>query len=199
MDLTKIISISGMPGLFKVVGAMKQGAVVESLSDGKRFPTYPSHKVSSLADISIFTTGESVPLPEVLKKIYEKEGGKETPGMKPDSDEMKKYFESVLPDYDQGKVHQSDMKKLINWYNILLKKDLLKPEEIKKEEENKLSENLEEGEEGKKEKTEEVLAGISNVEKSPVKKPEIHKPVIQTPKPAAGAPRKNINVRRKTG
>lgn len=201
MDLTKIISISGMPGLFKVVGAMKQGAVVESLSDGKRFPTYPSHKVSSLADISIFTTGESVPLPEVLKKIYEKEEGKETPELKPDSDEMKKYFESVLPDYDKEKVHNSDMKKLINWYNVLLKKDLLKPEEIKEEEEGQLSsEKLnDESEEGKKEKTEDALAAISNVEKNPVKKPEIHKPIIQTPKPAAGAPRKNINVRRKTG
>lgn len=175
-----------MPGLYKVVGSMKQGAVVESLSDGKRFPTYASHKVSALSDISIYTTGESVPLPDVMKKIYEKESGKETPALKPDSDEMKKYFESVLPDYDKEKVHNSDMKKLISWYNALLKAGLLKPEEKKDEEKAE-------------EKTDEVLAAISSTEKAPVKKPEVHQPVVHAPKPASAAPRKNINVRRKTG
>lgn len=186
MDLTKIISISGMPGLYKVIGSMKQGAVVESLSDGKRFPTYPSHKVSALSDISIYTTGENVPLPDVLKKIFEKESGKETPALKPDSEEMKKYFESILPDYDKEKVHNSDMKKLVMWYNSLLKAGLLNVEETKEEEKTE-------------EKTEESLAAIPGAEKNPIKKPEIHQPAVHTPKPAASTPRKNINVRRKTG
>lgn len=186
MDLTKIISISGMPGLYKVIGSMKQGAVVESLSDGKRFPTYPSHKVSALSDITIYTKGENIPLPEVLKKIYEKEEGKETPALKPDSEEMKKYFESVLPEYDKEKVHNSDIKKLVNWYNALLKSGLLEAEEGKEEEKQE-------------EKTEEPIAAVPVAEKNPVKKPEIHQPPVHTPKPTTSAPRKNVNVRRKTG
>ncbi len=186
MDLTKIISIAGMPGLYKIIGSMKQGAVVESLNDGKRFPTFASHKISSLSDISIYTSGESIPLKDVLKKVYEKEQGKETPELKPDSDEMKKYFESVLPDYDKEKVHNSDMRKLINWYNILLKKDLLKPQENKEDDKPE-------------EKTEETLTAIPNVEKAPVKKAEVNQPAVHTVKHAPAAPRKNINVRRKTG
>ncbi len=200
MDLTKIISISGMPGLHKVVGSMKNGAVVESLSDGKRFPTYPSHKVSSLADITIFTTGENVPLPEVLKKIYEKESGKETPALKPESEEMKKYFESVLPEYDKEKVHNSDIKKLINWYNALLKAGLLKPEEKPLEEEkNSMAEETKDVAEVKSEKTEENPLSIPHHEKLPSKKPDLQKANVHVPKPAPAGPRKNINVRRKTG
>lgn len=185
MDLTKIIAISGMPGLYKVIGSMKQGAVVESLSDGKRFPTYATHKISALSDISVYTTGESMPLAEVFKKVYDKEAGKETPAIKPDSDEMKNYFESVLPEYDKEKVHNSDMKKLLNWYNVLLKKDLIRFDEEKKEEKS---------EEGK---TEETPTQIPTVEKVSVKKTEIHQSTISPRAPST--PRKNINVRRKTG
>lgn len=162
---------------------MKQGAIVESLLDGKRFPTYASHKISSLSDISIYTTGESVALSEVLKKLYDKEQGKEAPALKPDSEELKQYFETVLPDYDKEKVHNSDMKKVITWYNLLLKKDLLKEEEKKEEEETAT-------------KPEETGTAIPVAEKNPVKKPDVHQPVIHA-KPAA-APRK-VNVRRKTG
>lgn len=186
MDLTKIISISGMPGLYKVIGSMKQGAVVESLTDGKRFPTYPSHKVSALSDISIYTTDENLPLADAFKKIFEKENGKEVPAFKPDSDEIRKYFESVIPEYDKEKVHNSDMKKLLSWYNILLKKDLISFDEEKKEEA------------GAEAKTEEA-SPVPAPEKSTVKKPEIHQPAMHAPKPTSAAPRKNINVRRKTG
>lgn len=192
MDLTKIISISGMPGLYKVVGAMKQGAVVESLNDGKRFPTFASHKISSLSDISIYTSGESIPLTDVLRKIYEKEGGKETPPMGSDAEAIKKYFESVLPDYDKERVHNSDMKKLIGWYNVLLKKDLLKPEETKVEEPA-------EGEKPGEEKVADTGSAVPIPEKILGKKPEIHSAPLHTPKPNTSAPKKNINVRRKTG
>lgn len=185
MDLSKIISISGMPGLFKVIGSMRNGAVVESLTDGKRFPTFASHKISSLTDISVYTSGENVALTEIFKKIYEKEDGKETPQFKPDSDEIKKYFETVLPEYDKEKVHNSDIKKIISWYNILLKKDLLKPEETKTEEAKP------------EEKSEEHVVTFS--EKPAVKKTELHQTAIHVPKPVTAAPRKNINVRRKTG
>lgn len=133
MDLSGIISISGMSGLYKVVAQSKNGIIVESLVDKKRLPAYSSYKISGLEDISVFTTGEDLPLGDVFQKIYDKEKGGATPELKKD-DELKKYFESVLPDFDKDKVYTSDIKKIISWYNLLQKNDLLeKKEEVKAE------------------------------------------------------------------
>lgn len=135
MNLKGIISIGGHSGLFKVVSQSKFGLIVESLIDGRRMPAYTSQKVSALADISIFTTDEDVPLSEVFKKIYEKENGKEAIDAKSSNEELKRYFKEVLPEYDEERVYVSDIKKVISWYNLLHGKDLLnKPEEEPEEE-----------------------------------------------------------------
>ncbi|MEK6616802.1 MAG: DUF5606 domain-containing protein [Bacteroidota bacterium] len=135
MDLTKILSISGMSGLFKVVAQGKSGLIVESLADKKRFPVHSNSKVNVLDNISIYVnSGESIPLQDLLKKMYEKQSGGEAPDSKSSDDELKKFFETVLPEYDKGKVHTSDIRKAILWYNLLQKTDIFTKKEEEKQE-----------------------------------------------------------------
>jgi hypothetical protein len=125
MDLSKIMSISGRPGLFKLVGQTKSGAIVESLLDQKRFPVFPHDKISSLEEISIFTTDEDMPLKEVFKKISEKENAGPSLDPKSVNDVVWKYFGEVMPTFDTDRVYVSDIRKVLNWYNLLLEKGLL--------------------------------------------------------------------------
>lgn len=120
--LKGILAISGQPGLSKLIAEAKNSIIVESLLTGKRMPVYSTSKVSALSDIAIFTESGEVNLQEVLKSIDEREGHQ--PVEVKESD-IKAYFEQVLPDYDRNRVYVSDMKKVIQWYNILLKHDLL--------------------------------------------------------------------------
>jgi len=133
MDLSKIMSISGKPGLFKMVGQTKSGAIVESLLDQKRFPVFPHDKISSLEEISIFTTDEDMPLKEVMKKISEKENGGAALDPKSGNDAVWKYFEEVLPEFDKDRVYVSDVRKVLNWYNLLLEKELLDFTEVEED------------------------------------------------------------------
>ena len=126
MALEKIISISGQPGLYQVISQTKYGLIAENLEDSKRIPVYSNYKVSSLGDISIYTEEEDVPLNDVFLKIMEKEGGKAVE-VKSDAD-IKAYFEGVLPTYDKERVYVSDMKKMLKWYNALVKRDLIQKE-----------------------------------------------------------------------
>jgi hypothetical protein len=125
MDLSKILSIAGKQGLFKVVSQGKNSVIVESLNDGKRFPAFGNEKMSSLEEISVFTTGEDKPLKEIFRAIYEKLEGK--PGIDPKSgtEDLKKFFLEMVPDFDQDRVYPSDIRKMVSWYNSLLEKDLL--------------------------------------------------------------------------
>jgi len=126
MDLTKIVSISGKPGLYLVTGQGKNSVVVESLLDGKRFPAFAQDRMSSLEEISIFTTSEDKPLKEVFKSIYEKFG--ETLGFevkKLSNEELREKFSMILPDFDEEAVYPSDIKKVFNWYQLLIEKNML--------------------------------------------------------------------------
>jgi hypothetical protein len=155
MDLSKILSISGKPGLYMVVSQMKNAVLVESLIDKKRFPAFAHEKISSLQEISIFTDGEDRPLKEVLKAIHEKQEGKVIAQAGGDNKALLGYFIEVVPDYDREKVYVSDIKKVLNWYNLLLENDLLDFSE--KEEETPQESVAEEGGEANaelKEKTE---------------------------------------------
>lgn len=125
MDLSKILSISGKSGLFKVVSQLKNAVLVESLTDKKRFPAFTHEKISSLEEIAVFTSGEDKPLKDVLKAIHEKQEGKPAPDGKSDVKTITAFFESVVPDYDKERVYISDIKKILNWYNSLLENDLL--------------------------------------------------------------------------
>lgn len=136
MDLSKILSISGKPGLFLLVSQTKNGALVESLVDGKRQPAFSNERISSLEDISIFTTEEDVPLTKVFQTIFTKEDGKECISSKSDNKQILAYMREVLPNFDQDRVYISDMKKLFTWYNLLNSKgliDLNEKEESKEE------------------------------------------------------------------
>ena len=132
IDLTGIISISGQPGLFKIVAKSKNGIIVEGLSDKKRINVYASTKVSTLSDISMFTTGEDKPLEAIMSSIFDKEKGGAAIDNKVDDKEMAAYFETVLPEYDKERVYVSNMRKLITWYNTLQITGSLKEKEENK-------------------------------------------------------------------
>lgn len=131
-----------MPGLYKVAGQMKNGIIVESIQDGKKFPAYASHKVSALEDISIYGESEDVPLGEVFQKIFDIEEGKETIPHKSSAAELKGKLEEAFPEYDEDRVYASDIKKLFQWYNLLVSKGLLIP--VKEEEAEATEESNEE-------------------------------------------------------
>ncbi|MDD2799494.1 MAG: DUF5606 domain-containing protein [Bacteroidales bacterium] len=119
--LKKILSISGKPGLFKLISQGKSALIVESLMDGKKIPAHARDKVISLNDIAIYTDEEEKPLREVLQAILEKESGKSIAiDFKKDTAAMKTYFETVLPAYDRDRVYPADIKKVLTWYNILV-------------------------------------------------------------------------------
>jgi hypothetical protein len=126
MELSKILAISGKPGLYKMLSQTKAGFIVESLLDGKRFPVFAHDRVSSLEEISIFTTGEEdMPLKEVLSRIFKKLEGKPVPDANADGKVLKGFFLETIPEYDQERVYVSDIKKTLVWYNLLLEKNLL--------------------------------------------------------------------------
>ena len=126
MSLEKIMSISGKPGLYKVITQTRNGAIVESLLDNKRLNVTVHSNVSILSEIAIYTLTEEKPLAEVLLLIKEKENGKATSITHKDSkDVLEEYFFEILPDYDEDRVYASDIKKVIQWYNLLQKHNLL--------------------------------------------------------------------------
>jgi hypothetical protein len=129
MDLKEIMSVSGQSGLFKFISQGRNGIIVESFTDKKRSFISASQKVSSLADIAIFTDGEEVPLKDVLKSIHELEPGVAVPDGKASPEVLKKFMEKVLPNYDRDRVYMSDIKKLVSWYHLLLELNLLNFEE----------------------------------------------------------------------
>ena len=128
MDLTKIISISGKPGLFKLVSQAKGSFIVEDLDKGKKTSISAHNNVSLLENVAIYGVSEEFPLKEVFTKIYEKENGGPTINHKESGANLRKYIEEVLPDYDESRVYDSDLKKLFQWYNILQAKGLVTPE-----------------------------------------------------------------------
>ncbi|WP_455496582.1 DUF5606 family protein [Coprobacter sp.] len=123
--LKTILSISGKPGLYKLVSQAKNMLVVESIVTGKRTPAYAHDKVISLGDIAIFTEGGEIPLREVLGKVKDKENGAAAAiDLKSDPEILRKYFAEVLPDFDRERVYPTDIKKLLSWYNLLVEKGL---------------------------------------------------------------------------
>lgn len=121
MSLEKILSISGKPGLYQLKTQTRTGLLAESLADGKKITVSTRQNVSLLSEIAIYTLTEEVPLGQVFTKISEKEGGKETISHKSTRDELEEYFFEVLPDYDEDRVYPSDIKKVVQWYNLLVK------------------------------------------------------------------------------
>jgi len=119
ISLKDIISITGKPGLYKVVAQAKNGAIVESIENNKRIPIHSREHISALESISIYTTEDEKPLKEIYSDIYTKENGGKTIEHTENIEELTKYLESVLPNYDKERVYASNIKKLFMWYNLL--------------------------------------------------------------------------------
>ena len=138
--LKEILSVSGKSGLFKLISQGKNMFIVESLIDHKRFPVYMRDKIVSLNDVAIYTSGEEVPLAVVLNSIKEKEQGQAVSlSLSAEPAELRAYFETVLPDFDRDRVYPTDIRKMLNWYNLLTKEgltDFVEKEEEKEEEIN---------------------------------------------------------------
>ena len=139
MSLEKILAISGKPGLYEIVTQTRTGAVVESLLDKKRLTVGAHSNISILSEIAIYTLTEEVPLKDVLRKLKDKENGQPTSiSHKDGKDALEEYFFEVLPDYDEDRVYASDIKKVVQWYNLLQKNNLL--DSLESEDESDTSE-----------------------------------------------------------
>lgn len=134
MLLEKIISISGKPGLFKLVSQLKNGFIIEDVTNKKKVSIGNSSQVSLLDNISMYTLEKEVPLFDVFENIAKAEDYKETISHKAPEEELKAFMTTALPSYDTTRVYLSDIKKLAQWYNILQKAGFISPESFVKPE-----------------------------------------------------------------
>lgn len=136
--LKTVLSISGRPGLYKLVSQGKNMLIVEAIGTGKRMPAYAHDKIISLGDIAIYTMEEDIPLADVFESIKVKNEGKavDVKAMKSDK-EIREYFATVLPEFDDERVYTNDIKKVFNWYNVLVAAGMTEFKSAEAEEANK--------------------------------------------------------------
>lgn len=171
--LKNILSITGKPGLYKLVSRGNNMLIVESLVDKKRMPTYARDKIVSLGEVSMFTLGEDVSLSQVLTNVGKKEGLKvaSIDAKKADNDMLRSWFDEVLPNWDHDRVYPSDIKKLILWYNILIGAGIT---DFSAEEE----------------------APKAKVENAKVEKPVVSKKQVKTQKSAAASTKTGVGAKK---
>ncbi len=138
MKLKNIVAINGKPGLYEIKAQSKGGIIVESMLDGKKFPVTATHNISALNEISIYSYEEDIPLRIILKSIGEKENGKETISHKESGKILTSYFREILPNFDEERVYTSNIKKVMQWYNLLASRNfdfasIKEEQEIKEE------------------------------------------------------------------
>ena len=134
MNLEKILAIAGKPGLYELKIQTRTGFVAESLLDGKKITVGMRANVSLLSEIAVYTYSEEVRLAEVLKAIAAKENDGLAMSHKEDDAKLKAYFREVLPEFDEDRVYTSDIKKILNWYNLLQPKGFVTLESLSAEE-----------------------------------------------------------------
>ena len=169
-SLKGIIAIAGKPGLYKVLAQGTNNIIVESLIDKKRFPASSSSKISSLEEITMYTTDEDMPLQEIIQKIFEKEKG--GPAVDPkDEAKHRAYFKEVVPNFDEERVYSSDIKKLFSWYALLQTSGELKriAEEAQKADEPVVEEKIEKKAEEKSESKKDEKSAEPKKEKAKAK------------------------------
>ena len=200
MKLSEIVSVTGLPGLYKSSGKRADGLIVTSLTDGStKFVSGRVHLFSTLDNITIYTQEGSKELKEVLADMKKNEAAHSPLNLKTD-DLLKAYFEAVIPDYDKEKVYVSHMKKLVGWYNVLNEKGLIA--ELTADEstadaasgEEKAAEGTEEKAEGKKAAKGEK--GEKTAKPKKEAKPRVEKPAKATSKAAGGGARKTVTPRK---
>ena len=133
MNLKGLIAISGKPGLYKVAAQGRNNIIVESLDTGKKFPAFATEKISALEDISIYTYEEDVPLSDVYDKLAEKVNFEAAISHKESSAKLREELTSFLPDFDEDRIYDSDIRKIFQWYNILAAKGYIVKEEASEE------------------------------------------------------------------
>lgn len=133
MELDKVLSISGKPGLYELKAQTRGGFIAESMLDGKKISVNLRHNVSLLSEIAVYTYTEEIPLKEIFRKIKEKEDGGEAISHKEPKPRLEEYFREILPEYDEDRVYVSDIKKIIQWYNLLVSKGITEFEESEPE------------------------------------------------------------------
>lgn len=153
MKIDRILAISGKPGLFELKMQTRSGFVAESLLDGKKITVGMRSNVSLLSEISMYTYTEEKPLVDVMRAIAVKENEGPALSHKEDNAKLVAYFEEILPDYDQDRVYASDIKKVLNWYNILQAKGLVSKDEPKVENAEEIKEQVVEEVKAKKKTT----------------------------------------------
>lgn len=136
MGLDKLLSVSGKSGLYRLVGQMKNGIIVEGIEDGKRFPVHGAAKVSALEEISIYTEDSEIPLKEIFDRFFEKSGGKAVLSHNEPKDKVKDFFAEMVPEHDQDRVYISDMVKVVKWFNQLVEHTEYEPGSDEAEEES---------------------------------------------------------------
>ena len=122
MSLDKVISVAGKPGLFEIKTQTRTGVLAQSLIDGKKITVSARENVSLLSEIAIYTLTEEMPLGNVFQKIYAHLSGAAALSHKSSKDELEAFFFDVLPEYDEDRVYASDIKKVVQWYNLLIDK-----------------------------------------------------------------------------
>ena len=137
MKISDVLAISGKPGLFKILASSSKNLVVESMLDGKRSSIPGSLRVSSLSDITMYTINEDVPLREIIKSMYDKNKGKAAISHNSSPQEVKDFVDSVVDDLDHDRVYASDLRKLVQWYNLLISQKALPFEEEEEKEDGK--------------------------------------------------------------
>jgi hypothetical protein len=154
MNVEKILAIAGKPGLFELKLQTRSGFLAESLIDGKKITVGLSSNVSLLSEISMYTYTEEKPLVEIMRAITIKENeGPTAVSHKEDNAKLIAYFQEILPDYDADRVYASDIKKVLNWYNILQAKGMVSKEESKVENADAIKEQVVEEVKAKKQAT----------------------------------------------
>lgn len=123
MELKDIVAINGKPGLYEIKAQSKGGIIVESLIDSKKFPVTATHNISALNEIAVYTYEEEIPLRIIFKTIGEKENGKEAISPKENGKALSSYFREILPNFDEERVYTSNIKKILQWYNLLASKN----------------------------------------------------------------------------
>ena len=140
MKISDVLAISGKPGLFKILASSSKNLVVESMIDGKRSSIPGSLRVSSLSDITMYTLEEDVPLRDILKTMFDKNNGKPVLSHNSAPQEVKDFIDTVVNDLDHGRVYASDLRKLVQWYNLLISQKALPfDEEEEKQDDKKLT------------------------------------------------------------
>ena len=140
MKITDILAVAGKPGLYQVLASGSASIVVESMVDGKRSSIPGTARVSNLADITMYTHDEDVPLLDILNRMHDTQKGEAGPSHKDAAQTIRDFVDGIVPELDHDRVYQSDLKKLVQWYNLLVSKGAFpleapeKPEEAPAEE-----------------------------------------------------------------